>query len=153
MNLYPAMALLALSPCAMGACLAASAPATLTSSNPGESMLVLARTGDSRVEFQFMRGAEASMPVAGAAFAAGRGPASAVTSIADAPRNSRPDKGLVALCAAGLVAWQLRRKQAALRAGQLYVTEQSRNTPGAALTHGAPAKNSAVQPGISRAAG
>jgi hypothetical protein len=153
MNLYPAMVLLALSPCAMDACLAASAPATMTSSDPGESVLVLARAGDRRVESAFMRGAEASMPAAGTAFAARRGPDSAVTSIADVPRNSRPDKGLVALCAVGLVAWQLRRKQAALRAGQLYVTEQSRNAPGAALTHGAPAKNSAVHPGISRAAG
>jgi hypothetical protein len=153
MNLYPAMVLLALSPCAIDACLATSSPAAVTAGESGESLVVLARAGDVSVESPFMRGAVTPVPVAAAAFAPMPQPASAGARAVDEPRNSRPDKGLVALCAMGLVAWQLRRKQAALRAGQLYVTEHSRGPPGAAVTYGAPAKSSAGHPGISRAAG
>ena len=72
----------------------------------------------------------------------------------DRPRSPLPGKGLVALCAVGLVAWQLRRKQATSRSGQLYMSNRPRTGTNAAgaRSGAAAAAGSAVDAGTARAA-
>jgi hypothetical protein len=158
MNIHRSLLLMALLHC--GACLAAplagaSAPANAP---PGDSAFALANLGTGLVESPFMRGTDVSSPptpVAApaatiAAFipVAGRTPAASPNETG----QSRPAKGLVLLCAFGLVAWQLRRKQLALRTGQLYVTGNPRQPPStvARLDEARRAPAGGVQQGASR---
>jgi hypothetical protein len=78
-------------------------------------------------------------------------PAATASLAPQPPHTPRPDKGLVALCAVGLVAWQLRRKQAALRSGQLYRTERPRVVASAQAAHAKP-EGGVVNAGVARAA-